>query len=278
MYKNNKPKLFVSTLIFLLSLVILCSTSNAQDKSTLDIVLEKGLLTVAVFSDVPPSGFYNEKNELVGIDVEIAKAMARELGVDIEFVSTTNPNRIPYLVTNKVDCVLATFFMNSDRRKVVEFSDPYYGGGATLVINTQRPESNEIETFSDMEGKILAVAKGSSHDESGTEILGGLVKEILRFENVSDLYLALRDGKADAIAEDIGNAGYIIQQKYPQFKVTGQMLNEESYGIGVRRGDQIWLNWINGFIFDIICSGELYQIYDKYGLKYTPKHYAVLFR
>ena len=83
--------------------------------SVLDKVVKDGKIRIAVFSDVPPMGFLDDNQELQGIDVDVAKEMAAALGdVEIEFVPTTNANRIPYLQSDKVDCVIASFTMNSE--------------------------------------------------------------------------------------------------------------------------------------------------------------------
>lgn len=264
--------LLLVCLVLLSTLVVGLQAANYE--STLDKVLKTGKLTVACFSDVPPIGYYNEKNELVGIDVEVAKKMAEALGVKIEFVSTTNANRIPYLLTNKVDCVIASFTMNAERRKVIEYSDPYFRGGAILVVNNNNPASANIKSIEDLAGKRIAVSKGSFNDELATELAGDIAKSILRFENVSDLYAALNTNKVEAVVEDVVLAGYIIKNQYPNLKVAGELLSNDLQGIGVRRGDQIWINWINGFILDLHSSGGMKAICEKYGVTYTPVHFV----
>jgi len=271
--KSRFTGLSVLCMIFVLTFVIFISTGSAQEKSVLDEVLDSGKLTVAVFSDVPPLGFYSEKNEPTGIDVDVAILMAETLGVKVEFVSTTNANRIPYLLTNKVDCVIASFTMNPERRKVVEFSDAYFRGGAILVTNPKNPNSAQVKGIQDLEGKNVAVSKGSFNDELATKLVGKTAKSIIRFDNVSDLYEALKDGKADAIVEDVVLAGYVTKNHYSYMKVTGDLLSIDTWGIGVRRGDQIWINWINGFIFELLSSGGMKQICEKYGVTYSSVNY-----
>ena len=264
--------LSVISLVLLLTLVI--GIQAADYESTLDKVLKTGKLTVACFSDVPPIGYYNEKNELVGIDVEVARKMAEALGVKLEFVSTTNANRIPYLLTNKVDCVIASFTMNAERRKVIEYSNPYFRGGAILVVNSNNPDSAKIKSIDDLKGKRIAVSKGSFNDELATELAGNVARSILRFENVSDLYAALNTNKVEAIVEDVVLAGYITKNQYQNLKVAGDLLSNDIQGIGVRRGDQIWINWINGFILDLHSNGGMKAICDNYGVTYTPVHFV----
>ena len=265
-------KLF-AVMVAILAVVMLSGCVEAADKSVLDKVLEEGKITIAVFSDVPPLGFTDEKNELTGIDVDVAKALAETLGVKVDFVSTTNANRIPYLVSGKVDLVIASFTMNPERRKVVEFTNQYFRGGAALVVNGANPNTSNIKGIADMKGMKIAVSKGSFNDEVATK-LAGATNEIIRFDNVSDLYQALKSGKADAIVEDVVLAGYTIKNMYPELKTVGDLLSIDVWGMGVRRGDQIFLNWLNGFIFDLCSSGKMAEICAKYGVDYNTVNYA----
>jgi len=242
--------------------------------SVLDKVVKDGTIKIAVFADVPPMGFMDAKQQLQGIDIDVAKEMAKALGdVKIEFVPPTNANRIPYLQSNKVDIVIASFTMNSERRKVVEYSDAYFRGGAILVVNPGKPASAAIKSIKDCAGKTIAVSKGSFNDELATKLIPG-AKEIIRFDNVSDVYTALQSGKADAVVEDVVLAGYVTKNQYPNLKVAGDLLSTDFWGIGARRGDQLWQNWVDGFVFDLLTSGKMEEICAKYGVTYSPVNYV----
>jgi len=270
--KSRFIVLLVLCLIFVLTFALFISVSSAEEKSVLDRVLDRGKLIVATFSDVAPAGFLNEKNELTGIDIDIANLMAKDLGVKLEFVTTTNANRIPYLLTGKVDCVIATFSINPERSKVIEFSDPYFIAGSILITNTKNPTSAKIKGIQDLEGKNICVSKGSFNDVLATELVGSAAN-IMRFDNVSDIYEALKVGKADVIIEEATLGGYIINTHYPDFKLVGDLLNADPWGIGVQRGDQIWLNWINGFIYRLLSSGDMKHICEKYNVPYKKVHF-----
>ena len=269
--------LILSTLLFV-TFFVGCSaptTSDVQSDtiSLLDQIIKNGKITIAVFSDVPPLGYMDDKNELQGIDVDVARELATALGVEVEFVPTTNANRIPYLQTEKVDIVIASFTMNSERRKVVEYTDPYFRGGAVLVVNSENQNTASITNLSQMKGMKIAVSKGSFNDELATK-LADPSNEIIRFDNVSDLYQALQDGKADAIVEDVVLAGYNIENTYKNMKTVGDLLSVDSIGMGVRKGDQVFLNWLNGFVFDLLSSGKMDEICEKYGVDYYPVNYV----
>ncbi len=275
---SKRTKFMAAICLFLILAAVLAgcssrenSSASSASQSTLDKINKSGTLTVAVFSDVPPWGFYDSNHQLTGLDVDVANAMGQALGVKVNFVPTTNENRIPYLVTKKVDCVVASFSIHSDRRKVVDISEPYVISGAILVINTQNPNSASITGVGDLKGKTIAVAKGSFNDQLITQLAGSTAKDILRFDNVSDAYEALKEGKADAVCEDALGTAYLIKTQYPTLKIVGSLLSNDYEGIGVYPGDQRWLNWVNGFVeFDLLRNGEMKNILNKYGMPYTP--------
>lgn len=262
--------------VIMLSSMVGCSASNVQNEdekatvsSLLDQIIDRGTVKIAVFSDVTPLGYTDSNNELTGIEIDIAKDLAEQLGVEVELVPTTNQNRIPYLQSEKVDMVIAAFSMTNERRKVVEFSDAYFRGGAVLVVNNENVKTKDIKDIREMNGMKIAVAKGTMNDEYATELAGDK-NEILRYDNVSDVYMALNTGKVDALVEDVALAGYTIKREFPSLTTVGELLNVDVTGIGIRRGDQILLNWLDGYVFDLLSSGRMQAICDKYGVDYYP--------
>jgi len=133
--------------------------------------------------------------------------------------------------------------------------------------------SASIKSIKDCAGKTIAVSKGSFNDELATKLIPG-AKEIIRFDNVSDVYTALQSGKADAVVEDVVLAGYVTKNQYPNLKVAGDLLSTDFWGIGARRGDQLWQNWVDGFVFDLLTSGKMEEICAKYGVTYSPVNYV----
>jgi polar amino acid transport system substrate-binding protein len=247
---------------------------KTQGGSALDQVLKKGELTVAVFSDAPPWGYRDDKGKIVGAEVEMAEGMAKAMKVKLNLVETTNANRIPYLLTNKVDAVIATFSITQERRQSISFSDPYFRGGAILAVNKNLAKSAAIKTYHDCAGKTIAVVKGTLNDEIATRLMGDTAKDILRFDNISDVFLALEQGKAEAIVEDFVLIAYTAKTKSPWMKTAGDAFSNDFIGIGVRRGDQDWLNWINGFVFELLTSGEMKKILAKYDLEGLPVNFT----
>ena len=96
--------------------------ANAQ---TVDEILSRGTINIGVLVDLPPYGILNDKQEPDGYDIDVAKLLGSYMGVKVNLVQLTSPNRIPFLLTNKVDLIVATFGITPERAKQVMFSIPY---------------------------------------------------------------------------------------------------------------------------------------------------------
>jgi polar amino acid transport system substrate-binding protein len=229
----------------------------------LDQIVKKGEIVIGMGTTFPPWGYFNDKQELTGYDVDVAKDLANALGVKPVFVDTTNANRIPYLLTGKVDIVVAVFGATPERAKSVAFSDPY---APFFLVMATRPGLNDIRTAEDLkrEAKNLKIAttKGTTSDTLLQGLLPGV--EYTRYENPTDLFLALRQGKHDVGVEGYdglaawarNNSGWTIQVNPP--------LRQTFPTIGVRRGEYDMLNWINIWIRDFTMSGRNAAVYEKH--------------
>ncbi|HYZ63247.1 MAG TPA: transporter substrate-binding domain-containing protein, partial [Acetobacteraceae bacterium] len=134
----------------------------AQQVSALDAIIKRGKLLVGVDVGAPPFGFTDDKMQPTGADVETARLLANDLGVSLEVVPTTSANRIPYLLTNRVDLVMATFSILPERAKTIAFSTPY--GAINSVIFA--PQSTKIAGAADLAGKKVGVARGTGNETS----------------------------------------------------------------------------------------------------------------
>ncbi|MBI3711303.1 MAG: transporter substrate-binding domain-containing protein [Proteobacteria bacterium] len=232
----------------------------------LDAILKRGKIMVGIDLAVPPFGLQDEKQQPAGSEVETAQLLAKDLGVELEIVQTTAANRIPYLVTNRVDLILATFAISPERAKSVWFSTPYGATGSVLLA----PRAANIKTYADLAGKKVSVARGSFTEQS-------LVREapqgtqIVRFDDDAAATTAMMTGQVDAYGTAVPIAGTLIK-RYPekQFEIKFTMLTAW-YSIGLRRGDADLLQWINTFVFFHLQNGDLGRIYEKWiGNKLPP--------
>ena len=121
--------------------------------ATPEEIKARGKLMVGLLTDYPPFGGTDAQQQPAGYDADVAALMAKSLGVKLELVPVTGPNRIPYLLTNKVDVLIATFGITAERSKQVLFSNPY----SSLTIYVLAPKSLNIKTTDDLKPVTISV-------------------------------------------------------------------------------------------------------------------------
>jgi polar amino acid transport system substrate-binding protein len=236
-------------------------SSSGQDdasSSTLKTVLQRGTLRVGDCLTFAPFGFYNKDGAPDGYDVDLAKELAKEMGVKLEMVNTTSANRIPNLQTDKVDVVFCNFTRNLERAKEIGFTSPYVVASEALLVK----KSSGIKSIKDMSGRTIATVKGSTNGDE-VRALNMQVK-IQEFDSSEAAILAVKQGQADAMIEDNNFLAYQATLD-PDLTVTDEALVPLEYNaFGVRAGDQIWLNYLNLFLFQINASKMNAQLYKKW--------------
>ncbi|MBL8698006.1 MAG: transporter substrate-binding domain-containing protein [Alphaproteobacteria bacterium] len=231
-----------------------------------DAILKRGKIIVGIDLAVPPFGLQDQSFKPTGSEVETAQLLAKDLGVELEIVPTTAQNRIPYLVTNRVDLIMATFAISPERAKSVWFSTPYGATGSVLMA----PKGLAIKSYAELAGKKVSVARGSFTEQS-------LVREapsttqIVRFDDDASATAAMVAGQVDAYGTAMPIALDLIK-RFPdkQFEVKFSMLTAW-YSIGLKRGDSDLLQWVNSFLFFHLQNGDLAKIYEKWiGIPLPP--------
>ena len=257
-----RNKLFGVLLIVAVFFLLISASSvmghgpgDALKNSTLKKVLDRKILRVGILGDFPKWSYLDDKNNYIGYDPSIAKLMADALGVKLELVETGTAGRIPFLLTGKIDIIIAGFGYSPERAKSVAYSKPYAGEVLLLVA----PKNVNIKSPKDTAGKKVAVARGTTSDRVFTKKAAPGTK-ILRFEEVIDCFLALEQGKVDAVAN--GGLGYDTEQvkKHPQWEIKGPY-GAEYARLGLKLGDQVWINWVNLFINHL---GKKYILSDNH--------------
>jgi glutamate transport system substrate-binding protein len=211
--------------------------------STMAELSDAGSITVGTKFDQPLFGLVGPDGVPVGFDVEIAKIIASELGIEedgIEWVETISANREPFIQDGQVDIVVATYTINDERKQVVDFAGPYYQAGQMIMVL----ESNtDINGPDDLAGKSVCTAEGSTPAErirteypEATVVPAGAYSECLE---------PLRNGQVDAVTTDNVILSGFIDQNPDEFKLVGEPFSEEPYGIGLEKGDDDFRTFIN---------------------------------
>ena len=217
-------------------------------------------LTIGVKADQPGLGLQTGST-YSGFDIEIAKIIAKGLGVDesgITWKTTVSANREPYIQQGQVDLVVATYTINDERKKVVNFGGPYYIAGQDLLV----PVNSTITGPEALAGKkVCSVAGSTPAKRIQTDYKDA---QLQQFDSYSKCVTALAGGQVDAVTtDDIILAGYAAQDQYAgKFKVVGKPFSTEPYGIGVKKADTEGCNKINEILKTAASDGSYKKAWD----------------
>jgi polar amino acid transport system substrate-binding protein len=251
----------ISRRMFALGAVALALAGSALTASadTLKEIQSRKKLLVAIDLSVPPYGMTDAKMEPQGADVDVARALARDLGVPLEIVQVSGPNRIPFLMTNKADLVISSFAVTPERAKVVAFSAPYSVN--QLVVGASK--GTAITKLDDLNGKRIAVVRGNLQDLVLTK-QAPKGATLVRYEDDATANTALIAGQVDAIATPSFTVQTLAQKNPAKNLEVKFMVSATPLAIGLRKNDAELMNWVNGWVGRNTANGELNKIYRKH--------------
>ena len=245
--------------------IVMAQPSQMVKESTLTKVLEKKVLRVGVLTQDPPFGYLDKNFNNVGYDIDIAKIMAEALGAKLELVETENVNRVPNIITGKVDIIIGLFSNTVERSKSISFSKPYAPVTQVLV---GRKDNVDFKNWTDTAGLKIALGRGTSQDIFLTE-KATKGTTIVRYETPTDCFLALEQGKVDAVAETDSMVIFYLED-HPDWEIKGDPFMVDPACMGVVLGDQVWLNWVNNFIEHMLHDGNFQKVWAKHFPSYLP--------
>jgi len=261
--KLMKCKVLLVALVAL-TLIFASTSFAAEEKNTLDKVLDKGVLRVGIMLDFPPCGYYDDNGKPAGYEVDLANRIAEMLEVKLEILETPGPSRIPALVAGKVDVVFGSLAITPKRAAAVAFSRPYIGNSQWIITK----KDSGIDDFEDIAGKKIATIRGTTPEINLMEIVESWEDkpEIISYASNADALMALRQGKVDALAEAKIWFESQVNSKFPdQYKLVGPAFYKELCGAAVRRGDQEFLNWLNTALWTMtVLTQEMNNLNKKY--------------
>ncbi len=235
------------------------SVTLPAQASDLGVIKANKVVRIAIDLGTPPFGTKDSTMKPIGSDVETAELLAKDLGVKMELVPTTGANRVPFLLTNKADLVVASFSITPERQKVVAFSVPY----AAIQAVVGAPKSMNIKTLKDLVGKTVISTRGTTNDQAITkQALPGT--HILRFDDDATSITAVISGQGDIFA----TAPALLQginQKDPKKQMeTKIVLSQAMLGVGLNKNDPELKTWVDNWVRANLKNGKLNAIYEKY--------------
>jgi polar amino acid transport system substrate-binding protein len=224
----------------------------------LDKIIDAGVVRIAVPSDLPPFGSRGSGGQVEGYDVDVARLLARSLGVRLELVPVTSGDRIAALLTLRADLVVANLGVSPERAKSIAFSSPY----APFFLGVYGAAELAVKGAADLKGRKVAVTRDTIEDRALAR-LGAEGVEILRFDDNEKTLAAFTAGRADLVAT--GNVVAAALMKASDRRIEAKFVLQDSpASIGVRRDEPGLLHWINVFVFSKKLTGELDQISRKW--------------
>lgn len=247
-----------AVLILALGLIAGAGTTTANAADELQNIESRGTIKIGMLVDFPPYGLMNEQNQPDGYDADVAKLLAKDMGVKLQLVPVTGPNRIPYLLSGQVDLLVASLGITAERAKSVDFSEPY----AAITIGVYGKDDVKVAKPEDLAGKTIAVARASTQDTAVTKVTPQAAT-IRRFDSDAAALQALMSGQVPLIG--CSNVCYATIQKLAPGKFNKKFeLSSQVQGIAVKPGEKKLLTWVNGFIDKIKGNGELDKINEKW--------------
>lgn len=250
--------------LFMMTAVVTIAAQSfaAAPADTLASVKKSGVLVAGVKDSLPPFGYIDEKTRtIVGYDIDFVNAIAKKLGVKVELKPVTSATRMPQLQEGNIDIIAATMTKNPERAMVIDFSDTYFFTGQKFIT-----KKGTVKTLKDLEGKRIGTTKGSTSEKNVAKALP--TATVLSFDDYPQAYLALQQGKVQAVTTDEAILAGLLA-KTPKslkgkFEIPNIQISDEPYGLGMRKGDKNFVYFVNKTILAMEKSGEAKKIFDKW--------------
>ncbi|WP_366924298.1 transporter substrate-binding domain-containing protein [Metallumcola ferriviriculae] len=229
-----------------------------KEVKTLDRVKESGVLRVGFEGTYQPFNFLDDNNEYAGFDVDVANELAKRLGVKAEFTATKWESLIGGLKADKFDAIIAQMTITEERKKSVDFTDPYVVTGSVLLT---REDTNDITKLEDLKGKKVGVGGGTTFEEIARSVEGS---EVVLYKAVSDYIQDLVNGRLDVIINDQLLMSYNIKEEGLPIKIASDIVRKDELGMAIKKGNPEFVQALNENLAAMVKDGTYAEIYKKW--------------
>lgn len=243
------------------------SSSSASYRSV-DDIKASGKIEIGVFSDKNPFGYVDENGEYQGYDIELARQIGEDLGVEVEFVSTEAANRVEYLETNKVDLILANFTVTEERAQAVDFAEPYMN----VALGAVSHKDHVIKSLDDVKDEKVIVISGTTAETYLTANYPNLIQQ--KFDTYAAAKTAFENDKNALWLNDNTEVIAFANGDKDEYVVGIESLgNPDTIAPAVSKGNESLLNWLNDELKTLGSKNFFHEDYEKtladtYGMDY----------
>ncbi|MFD0709475.1 ABC transporter substrate-binding protein [Photorhabdus akhurstii] len=252
-----KSRILITTLLAGLALV-----TGAAKADKLDDIKKAGTVRIAVFDSNPPFGFIDpQTKKLAGYDVDIANAIANDLGVKLELRPTNPANRLPLLASKKVDLIAANFTVTNERAKQVDFSIPYFATGQKFIARKGVLKSPE-----DIKNLRIGADKGTVQEITLREHYP--TAKVISYDDTPLAFAALRNGNVQAITQDdaklVGLLANVPEAQKAEFEISPFSITREYQAVAAAKGQEGLVEAVNQTLLKLEKEGEAAEIYNRW--------------
>jgi len=253
----------VTAILFGFSATAIGSDIDLAKKSTLEQITKRGELRVGFEAGYLPFEMADKKGRFIGFDIDMAKEMAKAMGVKFVPVNTAWDGIIPALITKKFDIIISGMTVTQERNLKVNFADPYIIVGQTILLNPKH--KGKVMSYKDLNNpKYTLTSKLGTTGEQAIKRMIPRAK-YKSFEVESEAALEVLNGKADATVYDLPFcATFMAQQGKGKLVFLDEPFTFEPLAWAVRKGDPDFMNWLNNFLRQVKNDGRYEKIYNRW--------------
>lgn len=244
------------------AMAILGTTAARADE--LQDIKSSGVLVVGVKADYPPFGYLSPQGQHVGIEPDLARNLAQQLGVKVQFVPVVAANRIQFLQQGKINLLIATMNVTPEREKIVHIIHPYYyASGYNLMV----PKTVKLTAWDQLKGVPVCAIQGSFYNKTVGEKYGA---RLIAFTGVAEALTALRQGRCNAfVYDDTAIEGKLLDPSWKDYNMPLPTLGASPWGMAVKNGEPALAAFISKASENWAKTGYILSLETKYGIPHS---------
>ena len=252
---------FIAILAALMLFTAACGSDGGSSSGGEGSGSEGKTYSVGIDTTYPPFEFEVD-GEYTGIDIDLFTAIAENQGFDFEFKPMDFGGIIPAMQAGQLDVAIAGMSITDERKNIVDFSEPYFEAGISLVVAA---DNSDITSIDDLDGKTVVVKSGTTGAEFARANQDEYGYEVTQLDDSPAMFQEVANGNADVLFEDYPVIAYAIAESNLDLKIVGDRLTGDNYGIAVLKGENAdLLEKINAGLQELRDNGEYDKILSKY--------------
>mgnify|MGYP001550919906 CR=1 FL=1 len=251
------------SMLFVACVAALVLSASAAVSGTLEDIQKRGSLRVGMEPGYMPFELTNQKGEIIGFDVDMAKRMAKAMNVKLELVSTAWDGIIPALLTDKFDIIMSGMTLTQERNLSINFAKPYILIGQSILVNSKH--KGKIKSYKDLNDPSFTVASklGTTGEQATKKMIPNA--KYISYETEQEGVIEVVNGKVDAFIYDMPfNAIAVGQKGAGKIYHIDKPFTKEPLAWAIRKGDADFLNWLDNFMAQVKYDGVYDKIYNKW--------------